>query len=384
MSTFSSRRTTGWGSIQAKSRSPVRSRRSQIIQSVISLIVVVAIFWFVLPQIADFGEVWRTVKAMTGLEMGVLAVFAAFNLWTYLPLNMAVLPGLRMSEAFVANNASTAVANTLPAGGALGIGVNFGFFRSWGFENAAITLALLVSGVLNTFVKLGLPIVALAILVTGGDASGALVTVAAIGLLVLVVAVALFAAMLKTDALAWRVGNGTGACINFLRRLIRRPAVTGFGDRAVNFRHEAVALLRERGWYAIGATLLSHLSLYLVLVVSLRQVGVSEDEVSWTVVLAAFAFGRLLTALPITPGGLGVIELGYVVALSVGMDDRTTAQITAAVLVFRALTYIPPIFIGAGCYVFWQHNKTWRHPVGTRPSLARGTTDAESSKHAQT
>ena len=79
-----------------------------------------------------------------------MACFAAFNLWTYLPMNMSVLPGLRMKEAFVANNASTAVANTLPAGGALGVGVNFGFFRSWGFDNAAITLALLVSGLLST------------------------------------------------------------------------------------------------------------------------------------------------------------------------------------------------------------------------------------------
>ena len=202
----------------------VRSRRSQIIQGVISLIVVVAIFWFVLPKIADFGEVWRTIKAMTGLEIGVLAAVAAFNIWTYLPLNMSVLPGLRMGEAFVANNASTAVANTLPAGGALGVGVNFAFFRSWGFENAAITLALLVAGVLNTFVKLGLPIVALTILVAGGDASGALVTAAAVGLLILIVAVTLFAAMLKTDALARRVGDGVGACINFVAPADTTPA----------------------------------------------------------------------------------------------------------------------------------------------------------------
>ena len=353
----------------------MRSRRSRIVQGAISLIVVIAIFWFVLPKIADFGEVWRTIKAMTGLEIGVLACFAAFNLWTYLPMNMAVMPGLRMKEAFVANNASTAVANTLPAGGALGVGVNFGFFRSWGFDNGAITLALLVSGLLNTFVKLGLPLIALGILAVEGDASGALMTASAIGLLILVAAVGLFAAMLKTDALARRIGNATQVCINWLRGLIRRPPITGTGDRAVNFRQEAVVLLRERGWYATGATILSHLSLYLVLLVSLRQVGVSEDEVSWAAVLAAFAFGRLLTAVPITPGGLGVIELGYVVALSVGMDDMTTAQITAAVLVFRALTFIPPIFLGAGCYLFWQQNKSWRHPTGTRPSLASTTAE---------
>jgi len=352
------------------------ARRNQIIQGVISLIVVVAIFWFVLPKIADYGEVWRTIKAMTGLEVGVLIFFAAFNLWTYLPLNMSVLPGLRTGEAFVANNASTAVANTLPAGGALGIGVNFGFFRSWGFDNAAITLALLVSGILNTFVKLGLPIIALAILVLQGDASGALVTAALVGVVILALAIGLFGAMLRTDALARRIGDGLGRFLSFFMRLVRKPALVGLGERAVGFRRQAITLLRKRGWYATGATILSHISLYLVLLISLRQVGVSEEEVSWAVVLAAFAFGRLLTAVPITPGGLGVIELGYVVALSVGQNDTTTAQITAAVLVFRALTFLPPILIGAFCYLYWQRKMSWRHPVGTRPSLAAPVPDS--------
>jgi uncharacterized membrane protein YbhN (UPF0104 family) len=346
------------------------ARRNQIIQGVISLIVVVAIFWFVLPKIADYGEVWRTIKAMTGLEVGILVAFAAFNLWTYLPLNMSVLPGLRTGEAFVANNASTAVANTLPAGGALGIGVNFGFFRSWGFDNAAVTLALLVSGILNTFVKLGLPIIALAVLAFQGDSSGALVTAALVGVLILGLAIGLFGAMLRTDALARRIGNGLGGFLSFFVRLVRKPPIVGLGERAVGFRRQAITLLHKRGWYATGATILSHISLYLVLLISLRQVGVSEEEVSWAVVLAAFAFGRLLTAVPITPGGLGVIELGYVVALSVGQNDTTTAQITAAVLVFRALTFLPPIVIGAFCYLYWQRKMSWRHAVGTRPSLA--------------
>jgi uncharacterized membrane protein YbhN (UPF0104 family) len=34
--------------------------------------------------------------------------------------------------------------------------------------------------------------------------------------------------------------------------------------------------------------------------------------VPWQTSLAAFAFVRLLTALPITPGGLGITELGLV------------------------------------------------------------------------
>jgi len=153
-----------------------------------------------------------------------------------------------------------------------------------------------------------------------------------------------------------------------IRRWLRRPPIVNLGARAVEFRHQTIWLLTSRGWYAAAATVVSHVTLFLVLLVALRQVGVSDDEVGWAQVLAAFAFGRLLTAVPITPGGLGVIELGYVAALSVGVDAVTRAQIVAAVLVFRALTFLPPILIGAACYVFWRRRSSWRHPIGSRPS----------------
>ncbi len=344
----------------------VRSKWRRFAQALISLVVVVAIFWFVLPQLADFGEVWRTITDMTSLEFGVLFAFAAFNLWTYLPVNMSVLPGLRGREAFVSNNASTAVTNSIPGGSAIGLGLTFAMYRSWGFDNGAVTLALLVSGVLNTFVKLGMPVLALGFLVVQGESSTALVAAALIGLAVLGVAVGVFAAMLKTDTLARRIGEWIGSAASFFAKLLRRPPVTGFGDRVVSFRRRTISLLSTRGWYATSATILSHFSLYVVLLVSLRQVGVSEDEVSWAQVLAAFAFGRLLTAIPITPGGLGVIELGYVAALSVGVDSAIRAQIVAAVIVFRVLTFVPPILIGVVAYLFWQNNTTWRNPVGTR------------------
>ena len=73
----------------------------------------------------------------------------------------AVQPGLRVREAAVANLASTAVANTLPGGGALGVGVTMTMQRSWGIPVASTALATVVSGIWNNFVKLGLPVVAL-------------------------------------------------------------------------------------------------------------------------------------------------------------------------------------------------------------------------------
>ena len=132
----------------------------------------------------------------------------------------------------------------------------------------------------------------------------------------------LLAAVFKSEALARRVGNGLGRVLSAFRRLFRKPPVTDAGDRAVKFRSDTIALVEHR-WLALTwTTLLSHLALYFVLLLSLRHLGISEPEVSAAEVFAVFAFGRLISALPITPGGLGVIELGYIGGLVAAGGDK--------------------------------------------------------------
>ena len=96
----------------------------------------------------------------------------------------------------------------------------------------------------------------------------------------------------------------------------------------------------------------------LVLLVALRAVGVSESEVSWAEALAAFSFARIVTAIPLTPGGLGVVELALTGGLVAAGGDRP--QVVAAVLIYRFLTFLPPIPLGVASYVFWRRNRSWR------------------------
>jgi hypothetical protein len=77
--------------------------------------------------------------------------------------------------------------------------------------------------------------------------------------------------------------------------------------------------------------------------------------VPWQTSLAAFAFVRLLTALPITPGGLGITELGLVGILATSADHKVTVQVTAAVLLYRAVTYLPSIPLEAAACLIWRH-----------------------------
>ena len=87
-----------------------------------------------------------------------------------------------------------------------------------------------------------------------------------------------------------------------------------------------------------------------------------------------FAFARLLTAIPLTPGGVGVVELALIAGLSRGSADD--AQVVAGVLMFRLLTYVIPIVIGACTYVIWRRKRSWRDstppPLSTTDAIATG------------
>ena len=155
--------------------------------------------------------------------------------------------------------------------------------------------------------------------------------------------------------------------------------MAGWGASAVRLRTEARSLVASRWLPLTVSTVVGHLALYLVLALAVRDVGISAREVTWAQILGVFAVVRLLSALPITPGGLGIVELGYVGGLVLAgrhhavPDAVFKAQVTAAVLVFRALTYGMQIPIGAATYVIWQRKKSWRKDEPVSPSVTNGS-----------
>jgi uncharacterized protein (TIRG00374 family) len=329
----------------------------------LSLLIVVGIFFYAIPRFADYRDVWHTINTLTPLELGTLVAAMVFNLFTYWLANMAALPGLRLSPAAVLTQTTTSVANTIPAGGAIAIGLTFQILRSWGFTNTSITLYVGVTGVWNIFMKLALPVISIIALVLTGSATGAYVIAAVIGVAVLALAVTLFALVFWRESLARRIGDGLGRVASKVRKLFRKPPITDGGERAVRFRADTITLVEGRWLRLTLTTILSQLALWFVLLLCLRHMGISEQQVSWAQVLAVFSFGRLLTALPITPGGLGFIELGYIGGLVAAGGGKPA--VVAAVLLFRALTYGIQIPIGAFTYLIWRSNKSWRREPDT-------------------
>ncbi len=323
-----------------------------------SAALIVAIFWFVLPQVADVSDVWRQVRMMTPLELGSLVLASAWNLLTYWILLVAATPGLRYGQAMVLSASTTAVSNTVPGGSAVAVGLTYSMLSSWGFSRSRSTLSVMVSGIWNSFAKLGLPILALALLALQGEASAGRVAAGLAGLAALVASVAVFAMILRRESFARRAGDAGARLFSRLLRLARRPEARGWGDATAKFRSRVIVLVEQRWLRLTVATIVGHLSLFAVLLLALRHVGVAEREVSTAEALAVFAFVRLITAIPITPGGLGLVELGLAAGLSAA--GGVEAEVVAAVLVFRLLTFVLPIPLGIGTYLFWRRNRSWR------------------------
>jgi uncharacterized membrane protein YbhN (UPF0104 family) len=339
----------------------------KILRIAVTVALIGATFGFALPRLASYSSVWASIQAMTWGQVLLLAAAAAASMLTGWTAICAVLPSIGLRQAAVVNLGSSAVANTLPAGGALAMGVSWAMLSSWGVSAADYALYTLVSGIWNVFARLSLPAAAVLILATDSRPSGGLVASAGAGLILLVAAAAGFGLLLRSESIARRADRGLQRVAARCWRLARRRTTVRLSGSVISFRDRAAGLLRARGWRITAATVATNLALWLVLLACLRGTGLSQAQVPWQTSLAAFAFVRLLTVLPVTPGGLGVTELGLVGILAHGASHLVTVQVIAAVLLFRALTYLLPIPLGALAALAWRHVPAL---VGARPAEA--------------
>ncbi|MGB6581612.1 MAG: YbhN family protein [Streptosporangiaceae bacterium] len=341
-------------------KGPARTGR-EIFRTAASIALVAAIFGFALPHFASYRSVWASMQAMTWAQALLVGTAAAASMVSTWIMICSILPSIRLREAAVVNLGSNAVANTLPAGGALAMGVSWAMLSSWGVSTAEYVLYTLVSGIWNVFARLGLPVLALMILATASRPGVGLIAAAAAGLILLIAMAAGLGLLMRSESFALRAGRALQVALVMACRVARRQASFDVPGSLLGFRDRAGALIAARGWWITATTAASNLTLWLVLLACLRGIGLSQAQVSWQTSLAAFAFVRLLTVLPITPGGLGITELGLIATLAVGADHRVSAQVTAAVLLYRAVTYLPPIPLGAIACLTWRHAPTLIH-----------------------
>jgi putative heme transporter len=316
----------------------------RIVFAAFGLVLIVATFGYFLPKIADYRDVWSVLKDLTWPWILALAGATILNVLTFAPPWQVALPGLRFRSALALTQLSTALSIVVPAGAAVGIASSYGVLRSWGFPSREIGRAVTLVSLWNQFANLSYPIIAVFLLALTGGNSALLATAAFIGAGVLGVAVAALAAVLATDRMADDLGELSAGGVNWALRKVGKGPVLWGGESFERFRRDSLDLLRRR-WHVLTlATYLGTLTVFLVLILALRALGVPASEVSVDEAFAAWALARILGSFPITPGGVGVVELGLTGALLAFGGNN--AGVVAAVLLYRFLTMVPTLVLG--------------------------------------
>ena len=326
----------------------------RLVPAVLAFVVVVGTFAFVLPRFANYGDVVDVMSQMSVLSIVVLLVTGIVNIATFAPNWMAALPGLSYRKSLRVTLAGTAIANLAPLGGAVSMGMQYAMFRTWGFEKRESSRAMVVTGVWNNLVNLALPLCGLSLLLLRGGRNAALEVSARIGVVAFVIVAGAFIQVLRSNSGAKKVGRVADRVVRLWDRLRRQVTLrASLSDVLVTFRNDSVDLLRRR-WLALTvSTVAGVMSVFVVLAVAIRAVGIVGAEVTFAEAFAAWAGTRLLsTAFPVTPGGLGVVDIGLTTALT-GFGGRTES-VVAAVLVYRAVTWLPPIVLGSFCAIGWR------------------------------
>jgi uncharacterized protein (TIRG00374 family) len=149
-------------------------------------------------------------------------------------------------------------------------------------------------------------------------------------------------------------------------RLVRkRTPITGLPERLLEQRNLIRAVLGQQWWQA---TLLSAGRLlfdYLCLLFSVRAVGAHPRP---SLILLAYAVAGIIGLVPITPGGLGIVEasLSGVLVLA----GLTGVQAVLATLAYRLASYWLPLLSGPFAYGAFKYR--YRHPHAP-PPVAAGT-----------
>jgi uncharacterized protein (TIRG00374 family) len=329
-----------------------RTGRARTIGIVVSAVVIGVVFALVLPKIASYRDIWEVLQGLSTEWILALAGATVLNVVTFAPPWMAALPGLGFLHALRVTQASSALSTVAPGGAAVGMATSFAMLKRWGFEGRPVGLAVAVTGIWNQLAVFGFPAIALVMLAAAGGSSKRLELVALISLAALATIATGFALGLSSSRLAHRVGDLAARIVSCLKHLVRRRPVTWGGEGFARFRSEAIGLLRRRWHVLTAATLAGHLTVFLLLMVSLRAVGVTREEVTIVEAFAAWAIMRVIGSIPITPGGFGIIELGLT-GLLVGFGGAN-AEVVAGVLLYRFLQVVPTLVLGMLVAATWK------------------------------
>jgi putative heme transporter len=378
------------------------SRTKQILQTVIGLGLAAAMLIWGLPYFAktSWTDIWSVIRTIPLSHALLFQALMLLGLWCYTFTFTGSLHGLSHIKALIVNLCGSSVSNLLPGGGAVGLAATYAICRSWGFSRRATSTSVIVTGVWNVLARIALPVVAIGALWFGGvTLPPALTDLAVAGMFTGLAVLGSLVAIMVSERAAQAIGRALDWALGPIRRRRHAKAAAkalatattdadaeagrplpADEDPAVPSMsiEELVTDLRARinevvgsGWLSMTLGMVGFFGFYYVLfVLIMRETGVT---LPLNLLFAAFAIGRLLTAVGITPGGIGITETATSAVL-VGWGAEA-AGATAGVVLFSIFTHLMEVPLGALGWLMWTAStKVEPHDDGDEPALAQTAT----------
>lgn len=306
---------------------------------------------FVLPHAVDVS--WRGVAPLLGSVHwpAVLTLVGLWflGLWVHTFVLTAAAPSLTHRRALTLNLTGSAVSNVVPLGGAAGVELNRRMMRDWGIDGRAFAGYTFITNLWDVGSKLLLPVIAVVALTRAGeDVSGQVRTaslLAGVGFVVVAIGAGFVLASPRGPVV---VGRLLERWAHRVLRLVGRDRELGIVAALADVRGLSADLVAQ-GWLRLSLGIAGYVALQgLLLAFCLHVTGAGT---AWPAVLAAFAVERALTVVPITPGGVGVADLGLVgVLITLGGDP---ASVAGAAVLYRTFVFALEIPVGSGALGAW-------------------------------
>lgn len=243
--------------------------------------------------------------------------------------------------------AGNAISLIVPGGAAFGAATQFRMLAAAGNDATTAVAGLTAFSLLGIGGLLALPIFVLPAILAGTPVDSGLEHAALLGIGAFVLFAGFGAIVLVTERPIRWVGSVVQLARNRLKR--RAAPMTGLPDRLVHERDLIRAVLGRR-WKAAMLLSAGRLAFdFATLLACIRATGAKPNP---SLVLLAYAAAKILALLPITPGGLGLVEAGLSALLILANVPGGDAVV--ATLAYRILSYWLPIFVGPFAYLAFR------------------------------
>jgi uncharacterized protein (TIRG00374 family) len=323
-----------------------KSRRFSV-PRVLFLLVAAITFHIVAPSIVEVLGSWPRLSSVAPWWFVVIIACEGLSFACAIALQRIALRTNAWFPVATSQLAGNAMTQIVPGGAAAGATLQLRLLGRSGANTATAISGFTAFSLLQTASILFLPVLTLPTILAGAGVDRGLAQTAFLGIAGFVVVAGFLALLLTTDPLLNAIARLVQAVRNRIFRT--RERLTDLPAKLAGERNGIRVVLGERWREAMAATAGRLGFDFLALFAALAAVGSLPKP---SLALLAYTAASLLAMIPITPGGLGLVEAGLTGTLV--LAGVHPAQAVLATLLYRLASYWLPILAGVVAYALFR------------------------------